>query len=201
MIKRISMVIFISTEIIFSQATDSIQTINLELSPYFATVDKLHLSYADSLSLHLSLDKGRSVSTIGNYLFFTGWGLQLIALLFDGFGSPTIAVSSLSFGSIFRLSGPIISCIGGDISSKAINIYCPGYKQHKGWKYYILSWELYGADVGLAYLGASIANSNHSQPIAITTIVVCTGISLAAILTEAFSVVKPRIYCSELTNN
>jgi len=200
LIKRIPLIICFSLWILYAQNNDSVQTIDLGLTPYFSPINKLHLSFSDSLSLHLSLNKGKSVATLGNYLFFTGWGLQLIALLFDGFGNSTIGISSLTIGSAFRFSGPIISCIGGDISSKAMNTYCHGYEKHKGWKYYLLSWELYGADIAIGFLGGAIVSSTHSQPIAITTVVVGTAVGLAAIFTEAESVVKPRIYCSGLTN-
>ncbi len=149
-----------------------------------------------------SLNEGHTVSVVGTSMYFTGFGVGIASLIANA-NSPSRGMRSVMItSSIVQLAGPIVSCIGGDISSKAMNLYYEGYGWHRGWHYYGNSWGLFLADVGVAFAGSFLAagaggnNPTGGDLIAVATIGAVVIIGVCADIDVIKAVISPLNYSS-----
>ena len=145
-----------------------------------------------AVKLIQSLKTGSTLSTIGNLMYFTGFGVGLISILSssDSHGPNGLTITC----SAIQLAGPILSCIGGDISSKAMNRNYWQYGNHNGWHDYSAAWGLAVTDILLAFIGSGIANSSQSDAIGWATVGAVAVIGITADIYMIKSVVGPLKY-------
>jgi hypothetical protein len=156
-------------------------------------------STCNRAALLRALHAGHACSSIGTALYFTGLGAGLALIAAHGSAMQNADPALIACG-IAQLAGPVVSCIGGDISSNAMESCYPGYERHKGWRYYGTSWALMAADVVVAFAGTALAqginNPAGNPALGLVTLGAVVVIGIDADINIIKAVVCPLAYSS-----
>ena len=156
-----------------------------------------------SASLHDAIAKGKSLTTTGMVLHFTGLGVgSILSLASSGVTSSDAATTFLILELVtsgMEIVGPIVSCVGASNVKDAAEKDGLETGEFVAWKEYGKGWVYTGSGTGLALVGAlwAASSSNNDAGAAIIALpIMLTGVAFIIVGEVKFiqSMVHAKIY-------